>query len=143
MKDPRRYKDKLFILVNIYLCDCLYGKIITINWIEQFLWEEIVKKIKISCSETISANIIPLSILHSSSRISLIIQSISFSEGAFYLVEWTLSYWYPFSNSASTYLCWVQQNSWARHERFVNNIRRVLLAGVCWFCMTSAKLSAD
>ena len=100
------------------------------------------KKIKISCSETISANFIPLSILHSSSRITLRIQSISFSEGAFYLVEWTLSYWYPFSNSASTYLCWVQQNSWARHERFVNNIRRVLLAGVCWFNMTSAKLSA-
>ena len=50
------------------------------------------KKIKISCSETISANIIPLSILHLSSRITLIIQSISFSEGAFYLVEWTLSY---------------------------------------------------
>ena len=39
----------------------------------------------------------------------------------------------------------VQQNTWVRylwHDRFVNKNQESLVAGVCWFSMTAAKLSA-
>ena len=54
------------------------------------------------------------------------------------------SHCYRFSNSASTYLGTahsVTRIQHVRYDRFVYKNRRVLLAGVCWFSRTAAKLS--